>query len=631
MGGGGSGGGGSAACVGQGTQFVGAAYYEDKSYDLNGIRGRRMRPVRGAVVELYKAEWDANSGRWYGTGTLYDTGFTDNQGTYCLSTLIPPDNALVRVKAVAKARSGARTFVVDHSSIKYFAETARVSNKGTYNQIPTLNIIEDMAWRPDPINGASTSRIGGAFNILDVITSGANFIKDYWGMDLPQFGVAWQSFRAQGEGTYFLPAYNMIHVKGETAEDSDEYDDDIILHEFGHFVSHNLSRESSTGGGHSINGYSQDVRLAWSEGLASFTSAMIRDLAREDFSNISSVPATLIDSFDLTEGRQGAIRFAFELSSPQAFITDQRSNEAVTVSPSLFSRVVKHSTSEVSIGTAVWDAYKGVPGVPGIGVLGIRDILTEFPVRYPDGDITFTEFWQTYRDLFPERADGYREYLVTDRNMTLVDDVAGADDAAWQIDTLTGNELALHQFKDLAPSVYRVPSGNHSLYPEGDVDMFRMEVAGAGRFAVTTFNLHDGADTLLELLEADGETPLTVPDGAGGTVPVRNDNYIPLVRTVVFQTDGAPEVVTREYIDYNGTCGWVILSSRSSSKAKVNSCPPNAANPPPFEALYVPEYLASQVEVQLDPGVYYIRVSHSPDAPPSAGLYGGYDLKVTPL
>ena len=57
-------------------------------------------------------------------------------------------------------------------------------------------------------------------------------------------------------------------------EDPDEYDDDIILHEFAHYFSHVWSRDNSPGGRHI--GDPVDPRLAWGEGLATGLSAMIR-------------------------------------------------------------------------------------------------------------------------------------------------------------------------------------------------------------------------------------------------------------------------------------------------------------------------------------------------------------------
>jgi len=70
-------------------------------------------------------------------------------------------------------------------------------------------------------------------------------------------------------GNSFSSWGQVIYLLG-TPEDTDEYDEAVISHEYGHYLSWAASRDDSPGGAH--DGTPADPRLAWSEGLATFLS-----------------------------------------------------------------------------------------------------------------------------------------------------------------------------------------------------------------------------------------------------------------------------------------------------------------------------------------------------------------------
>jgi len=57
-----------------------------------------------------------------------------------------------------------------------------------------------------------------------------------------------------------------IYVLGDAATDTDEYDEHVIIHEWGHYFEDRLSRSDSIGGSHGI-GDRLDLRLAFGEGF----------------------------------------------------------------------------------------------------------------------------------------------------------------------------------------------------------------------------------------------------------------------------------------------------------------------------------------------------------------------------
>lgn len=115
----------------------------------------------------------------------------------------------------------------------------------------------------------------GAFNIFDVFVRGTDFAWTNLGGKPPPLTVQWARGADPGAcpgSSCFTSRSNTIHVKS-TAEDTDEFDDAVLGHEFGHFLENAFSRGDSPGGFH--DGSPTDPRLAWSEGYGTYTGAEI--------------------------------------------------------------------------------------------------------------------------------------------------------------------------------------------------------------------------------------------------------------------------------------------------------------------------------------------------------------------
>jgi hypothetical protein len=115
----------------------------------------------------------------------------------------------------------------------------------------------------------SRSQGAGAFNILARLMDGRLFAKEHMGTP-PAVWVKWDgpSNDFCWSGSYYSPMEQYIHI-GSCSDDGDEYDDSVILHEYGHHVSSTLSKDDNPGGPHWVT-YDVDPRLAWSEGFATF-------------------------------------------------------------------------------------------------------------------------------------------------------------------------------------------------------------------------------------------------------------------------------------------------------------------------------------------------------------------------
>jgi hypothetical protein len=190
-------------------------------------------------------------------------------------------------------------------------------------------------------------RRSGPFNILAAIQR-ANHALAEADPTIPvgntQLTVFWSP--SNHDGTYFDTSNDTAWVLGDRSEDSDEFDDSVLIHEYGHYVAHRYSRDDSPGGDHFF-GDMLDPRLAWSEGWADFFAQ-----------SVLGAPV-YVD----TLGENGTDILAIDLSQEQA--------EGDT--PGYWS--------EDTVGSALWAIFAD-PGTGsghlGLGLKPIVDVLRNY-------------------------------------------------------------------------------------------------------------------------------------------------------------------------------------------------------------------------------------------------------------
>lgn len=169
----------------------------------------------------------------------------------------------------------------------------------------------------------SEERAAAPFAILDSMITATQYalsgrsdltftpVDVYWSVD--------NTLDAVGT-SYFNGAYIMI--LGDAEADTDEYDESIVIHEWGHYFQSILSRDDSLGGPHG-GGDLLDMRVAFSEGWANAYSGLANDQdAYRDSSGASqSGGFTLALEKELTVG-QGAVQGWYSEDSVQSFVFD---------------------------------------------------------------------------------------------------------------------------------------------------------------------------------------------------------------------------------------------------------------------------------------------------------------------
>lgn len=237
------------------------------------------------------------------------------------------------------------------------------------------------------------------------------------------------------------------------------------------------------------------------------------------------------------------------------------------------------STAELPIGASLWDALDG----PGGGAtdadgdpadLGPGPILAAMAAVRSDPDpVELGAFWNALRtdpgNAVPE-LEGFRAAALLNGIDLFEDD--GTDD-----DPATPTDLGAAPAQVDANLAWDATGA-----ATADLDHYRVTLTQDVTYTIRTTNLSDGADTALQVLDATGATVLAGNDNFDGATYANCDSPL---------TPPCPANAT-------GT-GTAPLSSRVFFT-------PTATGP------------------------FLVEVARSATPPPSAGLFGGYRLQVTP-
>jgi hypothetical protein len=79
-----------------------------------------------------------------------------------------------------------------------------------------------------------------------------------------------------GTSFYLGGSFSSLFLLGEVSQDTEEFDDHVIAHEWGHYFEDKFSRSDSIGGAHGF-GQSLDMRLAFGEGFATALAGIALD------------------------------------------------------------------------------------------------------------------------------------------------------------------------------------------------------------------------------------------------------------------------------------------------------------------------------------------------------------------
>jgi hypothetical protein len=247
--------------------------------------GAVQQPARGVIVRAV----DPNS-----PTTVLATGSTDALGNYTLSVA---GNTSINIQVVARMlRDNSQSLPRWDVRVQ---DGIAGNSPYTYTDSASFNSSAGIAHNvaiPTGISASGTAsgtRASGPFAILDTVYQG---IQTVLGVEpaaiFPALIIDWGS---QTDGTAFTPdAPQSIELLSALDGDTDEFDQHVIAHEFGHFIEHNFSRSDNIGGSHGL-GDKLDPRVAFGEGFGYAFSAIVlndpdaRDSAKDNGVFVSGV------------------------------------------------------------------------------------------------------------------------------------------------------------------------------------------------------------------------------------------------------------------------------------------------------------------------------------------------------
>jgi len=236
-----------------GALIAGQILFLDRPFDESGYLDEVNTPVIGVALELVSVT----------DGRVLRRAQTDSEGRFEFSVL---GGALtpVRLEAVSEIADGRFDIAVINRRGRdpYVWATDRFALPNPGDTLTLEPIVID-----DPA-------VAAAFNIAETARRGLDFLAERvtpWPDDLPEVVVLWQAGIESPCGTCYT---GFLIDLTDADDDPDGYDDDIILHELGHYVQRHMSADDSPGGSH--DGTPTDPRLAYGEGFATFFSLWVR-------------------------------------------------------------------------------------------------------------------------------------------------------------------------------------------------------------------------------------------------------------------------------------------------------------------------------------------------------------------
>lgn len=237
-----------------------------------------IQPARGVVVEAVAASGGSCE------GTVLDTTVTDGDGWYALN-VEPTRNVCVRARAqLYRAGSSGAAWniaVLDNTDGNRLYVMAD-SRFATARDLPRRDLHAVSGWSGGSYTGA---RVAAPFAIVDTACKAVDAILGV--QPTAQFGemsFGWSTRNTESAsgtpatgaigGAFFSATARVVYLRGEATTNTDEFDETVIAHEFGHFATYQFSRSDSIGGDHSLLDYI-DPRLAFEEGWASAFAGLV--------------------------------------------------------------------------------------------------------------------------------------------------------------------------------------------------------------------------------------------------------------------------------------------------------------------------------------------------------------------
>ena len=467
----------------QAVSLSGTITYLDRLYSATGFTGQTSKkPVRHALVELVDA-----------SDVTVATSWSDDEGHYRLDASLQSDNSY-RVRVLAEIEGG-QVSINNHSGALYSYGVPLAADAASA-------VVLDI-----PVSRA----VSAVFNMLDVMAVGVAYVADY-----RSSATAWRPLKlywAAGDdrfGTYFCPGSDTdscLHGAGiyvSSGYDSDEFDDDILWHEFGHYIEEELGIADSPGGPHGAAENDHDLRVSWSEGLASYLSAAIKQWAVRQRPNVVSMaPGTAPTRYIDTEG-SSAWGIDFMSLSVDDFYG----------CIPFYSDCYIYASNEIAVARVLWQA-QGLSSASYIWSVLEQGMAPSSVAQGVDGGgydldgyiVNLEAFWDSLITRLQPDNTVLNRYLALFQERSV----------DYSRDQFEGDNTLLTTHRVTCRGVTATPclSESRTLYDGvggADRDVVEVELDSRNSYTIETTLLRNGADTLLNLYDRFGNRIATDDD-----------------------------------------------------------------------------------------------------------------------
>ena len=401
----------------------------------------QIKPARGVTVELLDS-----------LSVVIASITTDQNGEYAF-TVAQNRAVKVRVKAQLDASNYSIAVKDNTQNNALYVLDGSLAGSGSAAQ-QTRDLHASLGW--NLVNQSySTERQSAPFAILDsLFDSLAMVLAADASIDLPPLDVFWSVNNVAvgggfSEGNIGSSLYSTgataIYILGHADNDTDEFDNTVVQHEFGHYLEDKLSRSESIGGVHYL-GAPVDMRVAFGEGFGNAFAAM------------SSGEPTYLD----TSGGQQQSGFGFDIET---------------------NRFGGGYYSEGAIHTVLYDLFDGGnEGGDNIN-LGFEPILAA--LRHNDymtfdGYTSIYPFADVLKKVVPESSAQINELLIDQR-------IVGTG-MYGEGETATGSvSFSLPIYQRLAPGGTVEACSNNNLQEYNGLEVRRyilLEVPSGGNYTI---------------------------------------------------------------------------------------------------------------------------------------------------
>ncbi|HEX7046819.1 MAG TPA: hypothetical protein VF275_04495 [Gammaproteobacteria bacterium] len=338
-----------------------------------------FRPIRGGEVRAIAAN---------GSET-YSSAVTGEQGEYCLTV---PENVSVTIR-VRATMPGMGVSVVDNTRNQaIWSAQGESIDSGTGSL--EVNLRAASGWGG---SGYSSTRAAAPFAILDSVYTAMQKVRQVDpDVNFPALKLNWSPenrsctggsfpFSDGCIGTSFYANYGgsagrNIFILGNAGIDTDEYDNHVVIHEWGHYYEDAFARSDSIGGAHG-GGDALDPRVAFGEGWGNaFSGITTDDPVYVDTQGNNQANGFIINVEDGFEGAMGWWNEATVQEIIYDLYDSTPSEDAAALGFAPIHAVLTGGQRNTSAMTTIFSFIHFLKQYPGISAADIRDVVASHDI-----------------------------------------------------------------------------------------------------------------------------------------------------------------------------------------------------------------------------------------------------------